>query len=102
MEQVGHHQERFGRVQQGRFAQLHGQQLEQRIELQELQARMAEDLLSGNQLEGPPGHIVGPSVAIMERIAQQFVAPPEQSEVDAPGIDADAGHGITQLVAGRS
>ena len=38
VEQVGHHQQRLGHVQERRILQLHRQQLIQRVELHELQA----------------------------------------------------------------
>ena len=91
VEQVGHHQQRFGDVQQRRARELHRQQLEQRVELHELQAGMAEDLLAADDAEGLGHRVVGAAVAVMVGIAEQLVAASEQAEVDAPGVDADAG-----------
>ena len=100
MEQVGHHQQRLGHVQQRRAGQLHRQQLIQRVELHELQAGVAEDFLAADDAEGLFHHAVGAAVAVMVGIAQQFVAASQQAEIDAPGIDADAGDAVGPFAAG--
>ena len=67
-----------------------GQKLVHRVERQELQAGDLVDPLAGDPLERGFEHSVGPGVAIVDRVAQKRVAPADQTEIDAPGIDADA------------
>ena len=88
-EQVGHHQQRLGHLQQRRVRPLQRQKLIDRVERQELQARDLVDPLAGDLLERGGQHPVGPRIAIVDRIAQQGVSAPDQPEVHAPGIDAD-------------
>ena len=83
-----------------RAGQFHRQELVQRVELHELQAGVAEDLLAADDAEGLVHHAVGAAVAVVVGIAQQFVAPAQQAEVDAPGIDADAGDVVARLAGG--
>ena len=99
VEQVGHHQQRLGHVQQRRAAELHRQQLVERVELHELQAGVAEDLLAADDAEGLFHHAVGAAVAVMIGIAQQLVAAAQQAEIDAPGVDADAGDAVAPFAA---
>ena len=82
----------------GDFDLRQGQELIERVERQELQAGDLVDPLARDALERRVEHAVGPRVAIMHRVAQQGIAPSDQAEIDAPGIDADA----VELAAGRS
>ncbi len=101
MEQVGHHQEGLGDAQQRRAGQLHGQQLVERVELHELQAGVAENLFAADQGERLFHHAVGAAVAIVIGVAQQFIAGGQQTEIDAPGVDAHAGYGRRPSRGGR-
>ena len=101
MKQVGHHQQRLGNVQKRRRRPLHGQKLIQRVELHELQTGLPEDFLPRHDGESSLQHAVVAAVAIMIGIAQQLVASPQQAEIDAPGIDADAHYLAAGCNAGR-
>ena len=88
--EVGHQQDRLGNVQQRRPSQLHRQELIERIDLHELQARVAENLFAGNDGEGLLEHAVGTAVAIVIGIAQQFVVagsnPKSTPQVSTPTL----------------
>ncbi len=96
---IGNHQERLGDVQQGRADQFHGQELVQGVELHELQAAVAEDLVAADHAERLFHHAVGAAVAVLVRVAEQLVAPAQQTEIDAPRIHAHAGDTVARLAA---
>src|ERR1051326_4696049 len=65
-------------------------ELIQRIELHELDARFAKDLLARDGGKGPLQHAVVARVAIVARIVDQRPIVSEKCEIDAPGVDADS------------
>ena len=73
MKIIGHHQQAIGDRQQLRTVFLKDQQLVQRIELQELQAGRGKNLGPRHPPEGAFHDSSRPRVAIMERLAEQFV-----------------------------
>ncbi len=89
-EQVGHHQEGFGHLQDRRVGQSHRQQLIERVERQELEPGDLVDPLARDPAEGRLEHAVRPRIAVVDRVAQQRIPAPDQAEVDAPGVDPHA------------
>ena len=77
-------------VQRRRRLHTHGKQLIQRIELHELYAGIAENLLARHRREQLLHHAVGARVAIMARRIEQQAVGAQQAVIDSPGIDADA------------
>ena len=92
VKQIGDHQQPVGGGEHGRVGVAHGQELVERIELHELQARGREDLRAGHRRLGLREHSAGARIAIADGLAEQLVVGTEKGEIDAPGIDADARH----------
>jgi len=90
VQQVGHHQERAGGLQQGRVVQAHRHQLKERVQLHELDAGRAVDLLARHEAEGLLHHAVRAVVAVVVGQAEQFVVAVEQRVVHAPRVHADS------------
>ena len=90
MEEVGDLQEAFRDVENRRVLLLHYHQLIQGVKLHKLQAGLRENLVAGNGLKRPFHRAVGSRVAVTIRVPEQFAAAPEEREVDAPCVDADA------------
>ena len=55
------------------------------------------DPLAGDEPAGGLDHPLGPGVAVVDRVAEQDIAPADEPEVDAPGID---GHPIEPRALG--
>src|SRR5262245_24467870 len=91
MKQVRDHQERMGDFQRGRFGELHRQKLIERVELHELEAGGLEDLVTGYDGEGLVEDAKRAAVAVVVSNAEELVVFVEEAEIDAPGIDTDAG-----------
>ena len=100
IEQIGDGQKGLGDLQLRRWLQDHGQELIERVELQELDAGLLEDLLARHAAERLFEHAVGAVVAVVDRVAEQRAAAVEQGEVDAPGVQPDAGDLAAVLAAG--
>jgi len=90
VEQVGQHEQRLGRVELRVAAIAHGEELEERVELQELDAGNVEDHIAGHDGAGGLHHAAGAGIAIGHRVAHQPPGAVQQSEVNAPGVDANA------------
>ena len=68
-----------------------GEELIERIDLDELDARRRVDLLARHTLEDGLHHAVVARVAVMIGILEQVAALPDERVVDAPRVDAEAG-----------
>ncbi|MCU0486753.1 MAG: hypothetical protein MUC85_11670 [Anaerolineales bacterium] len=90
VEQVGDGEEGLSAFQPGIFGNCHRKQLVQRVDLQELDAGVGKDLLSGDSLEGFCQHAVGAGVAVVVRGAKQGTMLIEKSKIHAPGVYAQA------------
>jgi hypothetical protein len=89
---VGHEEQPLGGGQLRRTVALHGVELVERIELHDLDARRAVDLLPGQHLgEILLGGAVGVRVAVGVGESQQRAVLADEGEIDAPGVDADRG-----------
>ena len=64
-------------------------ELEERVELQELDAGPLEDLRAGHRSEDALHRSVGPVVAVAHRVLDEASPGVEQAVIDAPGIDSD-------------
>jgi len=62
-------------------------ELEERVELQELDAGPLEDLGAGHRAEDALHRPVGPVVAVAHRVLDEASPGVEQAVVDAPGVD---------------
>src|SRR5262245_48267564 len=83
----------LGHLQQRRSGPLQRQQLKQRIEPHELNARPTEYVLPGDPREGPFHDVLGVWVAVMAGIAEKGTASPEQCKVHSPRIHRQAVRG---------
>jgi hypothetical protein len=92
MDDVGDHEEPIGGPEQARLLLLEGEQLIERVDLHELQAGGREDLRPRHDRLGGREHAASPRVAVADRIGEQGVFDREEGKIDAPCIDADAGH----------
>ena len=70
----------------------HAQQLIKRVERQKLQTGARVNLGFRHRLRGDFQVRRVALVAVMDGIADEFVARIQQAEIDAPGVDADASH----------
>ena len=75
-------------------ALLESEQLEQRVERQELDTGRLVDLLHRNEREGLLHRAGAAAVAMMERVRDQGALPVEQAEIAAPRVDSHAAHAI--------
>jgi hypothetical protein len=91
VEEIGDRQQGGGRRERRRAARHQGQQLIERVDGRELNARPGEDLGAWHPFERRLHHPPGARVPIVHRIPEQPAVVPQQSEVHAPGIHADAG-----------
>src|SRR5205807_3121959 len=89
VKEIRDHEQRLSHVQERRAITLHGDKLEERIEAHELQAGTTKDFLSRHARESGLHDALGMRIAIMTGIAKQSSAPPQQGEIDSPGIYAD-------------
>ena len=90
-EEVAHHEQPVRRAELRVAGACHREQLVQRVDGHELDARGAVDLRAGNDREGLVDHARGPCVAIVDGVAQEAAARVEKAEVDAPGVHPDGG-----------
>ena len=88
MDEVGNEQQPAGAL--GEALPGMGMELEDRIEVEELDAGAGEDLLSGNSIEDPRGNAGGPLVAVADRVLHQAPVRVDQPVVDPPAIDPHA------------
>lgn len=93
VEEVGHEEEGFGAFESGGAGFVEGDELEEGVEGHELDAGGVEDLLAAELGEGAIEDGVGARVAIHIGIAEDLAVASDEAEIDAPGIDADAGEG---------
>ncbi len=100
VEQVRHEQQRVGHLQQPGLMTVMGNELKQRVELHELDARGIEDVFAANAGEGLLHHAVGASIAVMVGKPKQLALLIQQPVIDAPGIDADAVNGFAGRCCG--
>ncbi len=80
-------------------------QLEERVERQELDPGLLVDLARRYAGEGRVHRLRSAPVAVMEWACEQRPGPVEQAEVAAPGVDADASHRASRcadLAQGRA
>ena len=77
-------------VEFGRIALHCRKQLNERIELQKLYARVLENFLTRHALANLCNHAIGARVAIMIRIADESAAAVKQRVIHAPCINADS------------
>ena len=68
-----------------------GAELEERVDLHELDAGRLEDLGRGHACEGVLHHAAAAAVPVVVGVAEERALGVQQGEVDAPGVDADAG-----------
>src|SRR5205085_8766910 len=68
-------------------------ELEQRVEVEELDAGAAEDLRARDAREHPRGSAAGAPVAIADGILEQPPVAVEEPVVHTPAVDAEAPHG---------
>ena len=101
MEDVGDHQEPIGRLEHGGVSLLEGEQLIERIDFHELQARGREDLGARHDRLGGREHAVGAGVAVADGIGKQRAVAAQKREVDAPRIDAHGLHRRAMPVGGQ-
>src|SRR5258708_6624739 len=90
MQQVRHHQQRLGDVEERRAVALQREKLEQRVEANELNAGPREKPLRRALGKSQVHRAFGMWVAVVARVAEQCPAAAEQREVNAPGVDAKA------------
>ena len=90
MEEVGHHQEPFGEIENRAVIAAHRDQLVERVDRHELQAGRREDFFARDTSERLVHDAGRAGVAVVVRLAEQFAAFGEQDVVDSPGIDAHA------------
>src|SRR4029079_12209671 len=102
MEQIGDHQERMGDFQRGRLGQLHGEKLIERVELHELEAGGFENSLARDNRKRLVENADGATVAVVVRNSKQLVVFVQKTEIDAPGIDTDAGNLVRIELAGSA
>ena len=96
VQQVGHHQQSVGGAKLGRGPFLHGQQLEEGVDRQQLHPGGGEHALQGDALQGPLHHPLRARVAVVPGVVEQGSVGGQQAEVHAPGVDphrADTGSG---------
>src|ERR1019366_891747 len=72
------------------------------VEPHELDAGIAEDLVARHHFEELVHDAVGARVAVVARGIDEQAVGAEQSEIDAPGVDADAVEGEFALAGGDS
>ena len=102
VEKVGDQEHGLGHVQQRRSGKLHRQELKERIELHELQARVAKNLLPWDDGKCLLHHPVRAAVTIVAGVAEQRVVPSQESEIDPPGIYAHGDDCPAQAIAGNA
>ena len=90
VEQIRNTEQARRHAQRGRPREAHGIQLIQRVDLHELNAGVAEDLVARHGFEELLHHPVVARVAVVAGIIEQQPVTAEQCAIDAPGIDADA------------
>ena len=90
VEQVGGEEQLVGALKQLGAVFRDRDELEEGVDLHELDAGALVDLVTGNGFEGLLHHAVGAVVAVVDRVFEHTAVLVEQSEIDAPGVDADA------------
>ena len=69
---------------------MEGKELEQRVDLQKLRARLAVERFPVHRLKRLGEDAVGAAVAVVHRVGEQPAVFVEQAEIDAPGVEGDA------------
>jgi len=91
VEEIGDHQEGLGGFEPGVARKHHGVELEEGVELERLHAGGGVEIGFGDALEEALRDAVGARVAVVRGIVEQATAAVEEGEVNAPGVDGDAG-----------
>ena len=89
VEQVGHHEQPLRLLEQRIVGFAHREQLAQRVDGHELDARAPIDLGPRHPAEGARKDALRPSVAVVDGVREQPSAAVEQAEVDTPRVHPD-------------
>lgn len=100
VEEVGDEEEGVGGVEDFAVLLAHGEELEEGVDLHELNAGGVEDFFAGDFGKGAFHRAACAGVAVHGGVGEDFAAGGEESEIDAPGIDTDAGEGAAEVGAG--
>ena len=90
MEKVGHEEQCLGGIEKRRAVAPERHQLKKRIEAKELEPGSSEDFRARHAGKARFHRAFRHRVPVVTRISQKGPAAPEQREVDAPGVDAEA------------